>query len=458
MLRDWTSHGNYQKKLIADLTLLSITDRARVFRYEPSILKLFMLNLDKAYPIINKLYPENKGIPAKNQVEILRSFVLMMDLKHSSITLWSKEVACDKLLCAMCGFDFDDVPSVASYYDLPKHKGAVKKFADLAMEDKLREYRYELIFQEILSKVVVETSADMGLLGDINKLSLAGDGTPFYSGVSHYGTKVCDCKKKGVFKCKCPRKYSDPDATWGWDSYREQYFFGSTLFTLTASDSPNDLPVYLRNAQAQRHDSIITIFALNEVRKMYRDFTITDFIADGAMDNYPTYDLCNRWGIRPFIPLDSRTKFNLKNMPPGVIAFDDKGRPICEGGIPYVNWGWCPKKQSVKYRCYFDAMGLDKPCSCTDSDYGRTVYIKTDNDPRLFPPVLRSSQTFKNKLRDRTSVERTHKRKFEDYIIESGNMRSNKHRFARATFAAINVHLDAWLKHTNLTLDKLLAA
>jgi len=29
----------------------------------------------------------------------------------------------------------------------------------------------------------------MGILGDVQKLSVAGDGTPFYSGASHYGTR-----------------------------------------------------------------------------------------------------------------------------------------------------------------------------------------------------------------------------------------------------------------------------
>jgi uroporphyrinogen decarboxylase len=32
----------------------------------------------------------------------------------------------------------------------------------------------------------------MGILGNVQNLSVAGDGTPFYSGASHYGTKVCD--------------------------------------------------------------------------------------------------------------------------------------------------------------------------------------------------------------------------------------------------------------------------
>jgi hypothetical protein len=495
MLRDWTSHADYRKRLKTDLLLFFLTDRERVCRYEKSILKLYLLDLDKAFPITKTLYPENKGRPAKNQAELLRSFIFMIDRKCFSLTQWANKIASDRLLCAMCGFDFNDAPGAASYYDLidrlwkqlpavhiaktarlhpfkskparklkagkklpPKHTGAVAKLAALAMQDKLREERYESILQQILAKVIVETSAELGLLGDVNDLSLAGDGTSFDSGASCYGVKACNCKNKGIYKCKCPRRYPDPDATWGWDSYRERYFYGNTLYCLTASDSPNDLPVYLRISEAKRHDSVLTIFALNEVRKMYPGFKLTNFIADGSMDNYPTYELCNHWKIRAFIPLDSKTTFALKNMPSGVIAFDDKGRPICEGGIPYANWGWCPKKHSIKYRCYFDANGLDKPCSCTDSYYGRTVYIKTADDLRLFPPVPRSSQTYKNKLKNRTSVERTHKRLFEDYQIRLGNMRSKKHRFSRATFAAINVHLDAWIKHIDLTLDTLLAA
>ena len=495
MLRDWTSHKDYQKRLKTQLLFFCLTDRERVFRYVKSILKLHMLDLDKAFPIINKLYPENKGRPAKNQVEILRSLILMVHLKFSSPTEWANEIACDKLLCALCGFDFNDVPGVASYYDFinrlwkqlpsihitkikglhpfkskpnkklkagkkipPKHSCAVAKLANLAMQDNLREERYESVLQELLAKIIVEVSADMGLLGDVTKLSVAGDGTPFNSGGSHYGTRVCDCKKNGIYKCKCHRRYSDPDATWGWDSYRERYFFGSTLYCITAADSPHDLPIYLRNASAKRHDSIITIFALNEVRKMYPDFKIADFIADGAMDNYPTYALCDHWNIKPFVPLDSRTVFRMENMPSGVSSFDEKGRPVCKEGIPYINWGWCNHKARRKYRCHFAAKGLASPCKCTDSKYGRTVYIKSNVDPRLFPAVPRSSQSFKNKLKNRTSVERTHKRHFEDYSIEAGNMRSNKQRFAKATFAAINVHLDAWVKHTDLTLEKLLAA
>lgn len=86
----------------------------------------------------------------------------------------------------------------------PKHNGIVKKFAGIAMRDSLPDYRPEQVFQEFLARCAVDVSAKMGILGDVQKLSVAGDGTPFYSGASHYGTKVCDCKEHGVYDCSAP--------------------------------------------------------------------------------------------------------------------------------------------------------------------------------------------------------------------------------------------------------------
>ena len=495
MLRDWKSHETYQKELRMHLAFFSVWDRGKVYRMEKSSLKLYHLNLDKSIPILNKLYPENKGCPAKNQDGILRSLILMLDQDRHSITNWALDVASDRFLCALCGFKYGEAPNYSSYYNFidrlwlgssdisllyvrqlkapyrkpskklkrneklptqPRHSGAVKKFARLAEDDELPEFRYEMVLQELLARVVVDISAELGLLGNANALSLAGDGSAFYSGASHTGVKVCGCKSEGIFRCNCKRRYSDPDARWGWDSYRERYFYGDTLYALTATDSPNDLPVLLRKAQAPRHDSITTIFALSEARKLYPNMVIKDFVADGAMDNLPTYELCHHWNIRPFIPLDSRSVASIENLPSGIIGFDDQGRPLCHGGIPYENCGYSWPK-GIKGRCYFAVKGLDAPCCCTPSSYGRTVYLKPEWDFRIFTPVPRSSPLFKQKLRDRTSVERTFKRIFEDYHVENGKCRSSKHRFMRATLAAINMHLDAWVDHYALTIDDLLA-
>ena len=488
MLRIIETHESYQDKLVLLLTYFLQVDRLRVVEMAKSISKLYLLNLDNLIPVIRPLY-SGTGCPARNQLGIIRSLVLMLDQDIHSITKWAKKVASDRILCAVCGFDFDDVPSFSSYYDLinrlwlsshkihtinkkrlksfynkprkklkagqklpPKHNGAVKKFAKLALKNSLPKYHPERIFQEFLARCIVDKSSHMGILGDTKKFSIAADGTCFYSGASHLGVKTCDCKDKGIYNCKCKRRYSDPDARWGWDSYREQWFYGDTLFNITASDSPYDLPIYLRSVQAQRHDSITFIFALSEALELYHDLSVKNVVLDGAMDNYPTYELLYYFGAAPFIPLDSNTNFNPGYIPKGVLCFDDKRNPVCMGGIPYQCCGYSYPK-GIKYRCYFHCKGIDdKPCKCSDSSYGRTIYIKPEFDFRLFTPVPRNSDAWKHKMKTRTSVERSHKRIFEDYNIEDGRCRSSKHRFCRATMAAVNVHLDAWIKHMHFNL------
>ncbi|MGI6078798.1 MAG: hypothetical protein ACOYCB_11705 [Fastidiosipilaceae bacterium] len=55
--------------------------------------------------------------------------------------------------------------------------------------------------------------------------------------------KVCQCKERGIYRCSCPRLYTNPTANWGWDSYHERWFYGHSLYALTAADSVNDLPI-----------------------------------------------------------------------------------------------------------------------------------------------------------------------------------------------------------------------
>jgi len=366
--------------------------RSRVVEIIKSISKLYLLNLDNPLPVIKPLYPDF-GRSAKNQQSIIRSLILMLDQQVYSITKWSKRVASDTLIFYICGFE-DRAPIVASYYDLlvrlwmkerkfhlsrklkvkhfvrkpskklkagqklpPKHSGSVKKLVKKAVKGKLKNFCPERILQKLLARCVVDTSAQMGILGNNSNLSVAFDSSPFYSGASDYGVKVCDCKSKGIYNCECPRRFSDPDAKWGWDSYREQWFFGDTLFNVTASDSPYDLPISIKIVQASRHDSILTVFALDDIHNLYPNIRFRYFIADGAMDNYPTYDLLKYYDMLPFILMDSKTKAKLNYSHPDILCFDDKGHRICNGGIPLVNWGYSNPK-GIKYRCWFAVKGL----------------------------------------------------------------------------------------------------
>lgn len=489
MLRNWRSHNDYQNELRLKLLPYLQMQESRLAGLDGVISKLYLLNLDSLLPVIKPLYPDF-GRPAKNQQGILRSLVMMLDLGEHSITNWALKIGGDSLLFDICGFDSPNAPSPSSYYDFlirlwranrknhlarkqkprsfsskprrklkpgqklpPKHSGSVKRLVDEAIQGKLHDFRPEKILQEFLARCVVDVSAHMGLLGDANSLSVAFDGSSYYSSAGHYGVKVCDCRSKGIYNCTCPRRFSDPDATWGWDSYREQWFYGDTLFNVTASDSPNDLPIYLRIVQASRHDSITTVFALRDIHTMYPNFKFKNFLADGAMDNYPTYELLKFYDMMPFISLDSRTKAKFNYPHPDILCFDDKGRPICPSGIPYVYWGFC-KPYRLKYRCWFAVHGQDPPadCKCSSSSYGKTVYIKSDHDPRMFTPIPRNSQVFKDKFKTRTSVERSNKRMFIDYAVEDTRSRSSMMRFAMATFAAVNIHLDAWIKNKRFSL------
>ena len=163
------------------------------------------------------------------------SFSLVSLPKLSVYTKWAKKVTSDKILCAACGFESCKAPSHSSYYDFidrlwlassalhkkrkrnpesfysklhkklkagqklpPKHSGSVKKFALFAERNQLRQERAEKIFQDFLARCLVDKSADMGILGDLKKFSIAMDGSCYNSGASHHGIKACDCRSKGI--------------------------------------------------------------------------------------------------------------------------------------------------------------------------------------------------------------------------------------------------------------------
>lgn len=486
MLRNWTTHATYQDLVRTELSRMSPQEKSRLPLFHKSLTKLFLLNLDPLLPILKPLYSAS-GRPSLNQCEILRSLVFMLDYKRYSITDWAKLTAIDPLVRLLCGFSSQHVPRVASYYDfltrlwlsprkhihkvlrfpfrkpskrykanqkMPcKHAGSVTRLVEKAIHGRLPDMRPECLLQKFLSLCLVEPSAKLGLLGDVKALSLTFDGSPYYAGSSSYGVKVCSCRQLGIYDCQCQRRYSDPDARWGWDSYREQYFYGDTLFNVVASDSPYDLPIYIRSVQASRHDSVTTIFALRDVLQLFPNFKLSHLIADGAMDSYAIYKLLSHHAILPFIPLDKSAKFPKKDLPKDVSGFTEQGHPLCPRGFAYTYWG--RTRNRLKYRCPLAVKEGRRPinwfCSCkTTSNYGKTLYIKPEDDPRLFPPVPRDTLLFKSIFKRRTSVERGNKRIFEDYRVEGYRSRSKKLRFALAAFAVANIHLDAWVKHLDI--------
>lgn len=83
--------------------------------------------------------------------------------------------------------------------------------------------------QQVLSLAAIVPSCNLGLI-DTDDLTISGDGTCVHAHANSYGHKKCNCLEQGILNCTCDRHYSDVDASWGWDSDLNAYYYGHTLY------------------------------------------------------------------------------------------------------------------------------------------------------------------------------------------------------------------------------------
>ena len=220
---------------------------------------------------------------------MLRSYLLALKLKVSSITVWCRLLKETPLFAILSGFPFGDTPGVGTFYDFfsriwqddasnlspkdrfpkmktpkGKKKGDKTPCDSSSMASRLLpllerwnlkpENPFSLVFQ-LYRHQFLDPSIHKGLI-DPEHLALAGDGTPVRTAAQQRKKRLCDCKEKGCSSCNCKRHYSQPDCNWGWDSHRESYFFGYHLYMYVASDSYSDLPVFPLLERASRHDML----------------------------------------------------------------------------------------------------------------------------------------------------------------------------------------------------------
>ncbi|MGL5389002.1 MAG: hypothetical protein ACRDCA_24560 [Serratia sp. (in: enterobacteria)] len=493
MLKHWTSHAEYQQSISQAVTDLSPSQLKKLSFYNDSLDKLTSLNLDPIGELLAPYYSYT-GRPALHQPEILRSFILMMDQEVLSITNWVKLLHSDDLLSMIIGLTTEQLPPLGSYYDfidrlwlrnssldradskrlfhfpknsrpskkpgkgkkLPnKHPQIVSKCVDFACSGNDFPFHYERLLQELFSLAAIVPSLQLGLIPDV-PITIAGDGTCVHSHSDSLGRKVCDCRKQGIWGCKCDRRFPAFDASIGWDSDLNTWFYGYTLYALSTYNKELhvDLPLHLRFLDARRHDSIGGIIALHEFRLLNPDIPIRNLCLDSANDNYPTYQLCKDWDIFPFIDLNSN-----RGRPasiPGEILIDTDGTPLCQAGNRMVNWGISSVRKGRKWRCPLKC-GKVQTCSCqgscSTSDYGRVIYTKPDWDIRLYPPVPRGTKEYKETYKTRTCSERINNRILNDYHLHEMKIRGKKRYSFFAMIIGINIHLDARIKKTKLEVS-----
>lgn len=233
-----------------------------------------------------------KGRKPRDPADLLRSLLIMHKHQVTNIDDWVYKLRTIPVYAILSGFPKNDSPGVGTFYDFyrrlwlspsphktgrrkqsirkPRKKGKKNEKLD-PKNPKITEKLVARVFragnahyapkehdllQQLFQTQFVLPSTSKGLLGDTTNLSVIGDGSPVETGARSYGKFLCDCRKSGNWKCDCKREFSDPDANWGWDSYREKYYFGRTLYIFCAADSPHDLPINLRLFRASQHDSV----------------------------------------------------------------------------------------------------------------------------------------------------------------------------------------------------------
>ena len=477
MLGKWRTHEVYQRSLLETLTIIK-RNNAELFTdiaLQEAIQKVCLMNLDTVKEDFFQLF-SHTGRPSNYQPELFRSYILMTHFRYFSIDKWHDHAASHLEICAMIGVTPDNLPGASTMRDFitrlwltdepnhirlaekkpttkygkdkkpPKRPGIVSEMVGEALNGKVFGDIPESLLQTIFNKIAVFPSAGLSLLGDTNNLFTSGDGTCVLSHASPYGHKICNC----IGMCSCERRFADPIAGWGWDSYHEKYFFGYSAYILSVHNPSLhiDLPIYMRFESAGQHDSVSLISSLAHARSLFScHFKIKGLLADSAHDNYPTYDLLNQWGIAPFIDLNGR-RSDLKPQS-DYIQFSDNGVPICTRGTEMTNWGYDHKKRRIKYRCP-EAAGSICSCEfsdiCNNTEYGKIVYVRTIENLRLFTPVPRGSIQWKQTYKQRTAAERVNTRMLTDYYLEPPKRYGLKKLCFFAFTNLINIHLDVQIK------------
>lgn len=485
-------HQAYQDFVVSQLNEHYSTGILMLVKNDwPTIKKLWLADLSRTTTWLSDTYSDSgKGTKPRDPASMLRSYLLYLLVQPTlSITEWVDQLRRVPLYAILSGFEPGDTPGVGTFHDFfnriwasdeantkkkiqpkrkkknrkkrpkkgkketPRNPGIVEKLVD-------RYFRYgakqKLLPQDRLfnffQSQFLAVSAQFGLLGNLDAISVAGDGTPLETARYPRSKPTCDCRAQGLKECHHPREYSQPDCDSGWDSSRERYFNGYHLYMLSASDSPYDLPLYPRLQPASRHDSVSLVVSSIEFSQRFTLGAVDKMLLDAAHDAEAIYRLLDHHDIEPFIDLNARTKKNFHSE--NGIQISPKGTPICPIGLEMKPNGFDQSQNRQKWRCPL-ACGTKNTCEkkCSDAKYGRTFHTFKKDNLRLFTKTPRVSEKWTLTYKRRTSVERSNKREKIDYHLESGRHQNTKMWYIRTYAIMMCQHIDGWHCHQKDTIN-----
>lgn len=479
------------------------------------VLALVLVDLEPARPLLGELYCiRSGGRPARDPVCMLRCLLLMLLCGETSVNVWAARLKGEPELVVLSGFMPDAAPGVGTFYDFfhrlldgpyqrrckhdepaservrgrgfrrvlvqEKESGKEQTQAQLAQSNQ-RKVAYlvdqalaarqqplpqdlEQRLNEILMRCAVVPSALAGLLGDLKRLKVAADGTAIDSGANGQGHTNCTCRQEGDQKnCTCPREYSDPEATWGYDSMREDYFFGYRLHHYDARGTgAQDLPLAVSIAEGHTPDVVMAVDGFCRlVKSLNRPELLARIYAgiyDAGYDAEAFYKLHQEHKVCPVIPL-AKEEVQTPTCAQG-LPRDSEGRPLCPGNLPMRLHQRDLGKQKLLYNCPVKRPGREEgkfifrvhqeecPLGALcepQTVMGPLVHIRLGKDPRMDLVIPRGSAEFEELYKDRTSTER-----YNSTVKSKGRMAQGAYRrkhfvFTMAVLHAIEKHAMAWV-------------
>jgi hypothetical protein len=330
---------------------------------------------------------------------VWNSIVAGIVYQHESIESLRRELLRNGELRQACGFD----PAL-------KERAVPSKDAYSSMLKKL-----------IKKQEMIEGMFD-GLIEELKKH------------LSDFGRHMAIDSKK-ISSYARPRKdsqdSSDPDADWGYKTYkgkrtdgslweRVSSWFGYKVHLLV--DTTYELPVGYKVTKASRADIEELMPMVKEAKQKH--FAATETLAaDKAYDSGPhNEELYDEHGIKPVIDIrdvwkdTDETKALFPDRRDNVV-YDYRGTVYCQ--CPKSNeryemayCGFEKDRKTLKYKCPSAAYGMSCRgyAQCSEGTKGKLIRIPLETDRRVFVPIARSSYKWQRIYNGRTAVERVNSR------------------------------------------------
>jgi hypothetical protein len=502
---------------LKDLINNGLLDFESLSHFAREILLLESLHLEKLEPQLKALYAsDGRGRKPKDPVKMLSALVLMNLQGEVSFSKWVKTTRTHLVMASLCGFTPEETPGVGTYYDFldrledgPWKKRCVHDIRPSQLEagPHLRNLKAEKFdedqeghksaqlveillnqveqpnpddlqnrLQSYFHEIALEPSIKKGLI-EPQKLDITGDGSTVVSGAAENGKPACECRKNQIYKCDCPKFYSDRTAQWGYDSYRKVFFFGHRFYQLCSSTNGHDLPLSITIEAANQSDYTLSLKTLDRFLKSCPEFQIHSCTLDAGHDSLAHYKYLQKKGILPVIALNPRTKPQAADKP-----LSQKGIPLCPAGVEMTFHArnkhqhrqiyHCPAKKKAR------AKGKSEGSQWTvvtelekcpwgvlcqpESRLGPLVSISANENPRLFPLIGRGSGQYRKLMNLRSGVERSNAMKKTVYKLQESQFKRSSRFLIKLYLISMIEHATAWLgedkKTTSLTEKEMLKA